>query len=142
MSEDEWLTETPPFDAQTALRIKHAGANEGNGPVNGEPKDVYDFFVNIDNAHLKAFLKFESPPDGADLVRAQFKYGLVLLGLALIQQAGDRNGRPEFRDSSGMVADVAAIEDNVDAFSRAAAAVLLPVIRSLGDLDIADESDL
>ena len=141
VGENEWLTETPAFDAQTALRIKHAGGTEGALPGNGGTEEVYDFFVNIDNAHLKTFLKFESPPDGADLVRAQFKYGLVLLGLALIHQAGESNRKPDGRDNSSNGTDIARIEDDVEAFSRAAAAVLLPVIRSLGDLDIADEND-
>ena len=131
VTEKEW--EKHSFDAHTALQIVHAG--EEDSP------DVYDFYINVDNIHLKNFLKLETGVDGngAKLVRAQFKYGLVLLGLALIKQDTTKkeNGTDNFtRVKSSEDVDV---EKNVKIFSRAAAAVLLPVIRSLGELDIEDE---
>lgn len=138
VSEEEWDRQRPPFDAYTALRIIHAGEEGGDENGNRQSRDVYDFYVNVDNIHLQTFLKAETgvDGDGAGLVRAQFKYGLVLLGLALIQQDAQANESGSGKDNSG---DESNVEDDVETLSRAAASVLLPVIRSLGDLDPLEE---
>ena len=131
VTEKEWKEYN--FDAYTALEIKHAG--EEDSP------DVYDFYINVDNIHLKNFLKLETgvDGDGAKLVKAQFKYGLVLLGLAIIKQDAmqKENGSGNVILNQSLEAND--VEKSVKIFSRAAAAVLLPVIRSLGELDIEDE---
>ena len=131
VTEENW--ENRDFDAHTGLEIKHAGEDES--------PDVYDFYINVDNIHLKNFLKSETSVDGdgAKLVKAQFTYGLVLLGLAIIKQDAmqkENGGGNVILDKSPEANDV---EESVKMFSRAAAAVLLPVIRSLGELDIEDE---
>ena len=85
VSQNEW--QQYDFDEQTALRIKHSGEIGGQEGGTGNGTDVYDFFINVDNIHVKRFQKAETTldADGAKLVMAQFKYGLVLLGLAIIQ---------------------------------------------------------
>jgi len=134
---DEWKVRN--FDRYTALRIKSTPA-----PAVSHERDmvnVYDFFVNLDNVHLKSFLKAQDRLDrmGVKLVRSQFKYGLVLLGLALLRQDSDTQGESA-RDGQENRGELADLEQQVETFTEAAAAVLLPVIRSLGELDLADES--
>ena len=137
VSEKEWQAHSPPFDNRTALRIKHAG-DTANAEAQ-ESSVIYDFFVNVDNIHLKGFLKDTTALRGigAKLVRAQYKYGLVLLGLALIRQDShdkqlSKGGNQEHEGQDHNV------EDQVEEFTRAAAAVLLPVIRSLSELELDD----
>ena len=123
--EEGWLDQNPEFTGETALRIRHAGASDDE-----DAADIFDFYLNVDNIHLKRFLKYETKDGGdeAKLAKAQFRCGLVLLGLALIRRA---NGLPE--DGAE---DQDNLERNVESFTSAAAAVLIPVIRSLGDLQI------
>ena len=129
--EEDW--ENHGFDAHTGLEVKHAGEDES--------PDVYDFFINVDNIHLKNFLKSETgvDGDGAKLVRAQFTYGLVLLGLAIIKQEAMQKENGAGNVILNKSPEANGVEESVKIFSRAAAAVLLPVIRSLGELDIEDE---
>ena len=137
--EGEWQIYSPPFHDRTALRIRHAG--EAGNLEAKEASDIYDFFVNVDNIHLKGFLKETTRLSsvGAKLVRAQFKYGLVLLGLALIRQDSQDKQLSNGNDQDRGDAD-RNVEDQVAEFTSAAAAVLLPVIRSLSELELDDES--
>lgn len=132
--EQDWEEYNPPFDKFTALRIKNAGAADENGQ-NGDEQTVYDFFVNMDNVYLKSEIK----PSGDDLevTRARFMYGLVLVGLALLQQEElDRkrkqNAASEEEADEGPEAN---IEERVQQVTTAIAPVLLPMIESLGELD-------
>jgi len=136
--EVNWNDYAPAFDKYTALRIKHA-ATEGEGD---DATDVYDFFVNIDNV----FLKTEMKTGGGDdrVTEGRFIYGLVLIGLALLQQraidarqqakrreAGEEVVEPIEASSSGN-----GVEDSVEGITRSVAPVLLPMIDSLGQLDV------
>ena len=126
------------FDRHTALRIKSAPVSQGSRQ--GDVVAVYDFFVNLDNLHLKTFLKDQDKLDevGVRLVRSQFKYGLVLLGLALLRQDSDNQSAPG-HDSQLNGEELLDVESQVETFTEAAAAVLLPVIRSLAELELGDE---
>lgn len=129
--EAEWERYSPAFDKYTALRIRHAGSTAENGE-NAEEKSVYDFFVNMDNVYLKSEMKRTGCDP--DVFRARFIYGLVLVGLALLQEeqmAKDKNKDDEAEDAM----ETANIEDRVEQFTRAVAPVLLPMIESLGALD-------
>jgi hypothetical protein len=74
--------------------------------------------VNVDNAHLRRTLE-RVPEDGRELERKRFTYGLVLSGVALYQEFGDREDKDELIRST----------------TRALARVLLPTIRVLGALE-------
>jgi len=102
----------------------------------------YDFFVNLDNVHLKSFLKDQDKLDEieAKVVGSQFKYGLVLLGLALLRQDSDSQSAPE-RDNRENGEEIVDVESRVESFTKAAAAVLLPVVRSLSRLELGDEDE-
>jgi hypothetical protein len=134
--EKDWGKHNPNFDKYTALRIKSAGVDE-NGQ-NGDAKPVFDFFVNMDNIYLNTEIKpaYRDPK----VVRARFTYGMVLLGLALVQQdeaekAEDAARNVEAEDEGHDDEAEMNIEQRVAAFTKAVAPVLLPMIESLGDLD-------
>jgi hypothetical protein len=106
------------FSETSALRVVHAGTDED------ESAPVYDFFVNVDNK----FLLHSYKQRGADaaLLEKQFIYGLVLVGLALIQ---DHHRRPPEAQ-----ADSPGIEEIVARTSRALGSILVPMLQSLGNL--------
>lgn len=84
-----WSHQDPPFDKHTALRIR-ASVQEGSGE---QAEDVYDFFVNMDNLYLKTELKIAGPAE-IELTNARFKYGMVLVGLALLHQHTQDQKKP------------------------------------------------
>jgi len=128
------------FDRDTALHIKSAPIPSGSRQ--GDVVNDYDFFVNLDNVHLKSFLKDQDKLDEieAKVVGSQFKYGLVLLGLALLRQDSDSQSAPE-RDNRENGEEMVDVESRVESFTKAAAAVLLPVVRSLSRLELGDEDE-
>lgn len=134
--EADWTNQNPQFDQYTALRIKNAGqpdSSEGNGDI----PDVYDFFINMDNLYLKSELKSGGQED-PDVIRARFKYGQVLVGLSLLQQDVQNRKRSgaykeEETDENGHRENV---ENLVERVSKALAPILVPMIDSLGDLDL------
>jgi hypothetical protein len=130
--EKDWGAQTPPFDKYTALQITNAGDDSAQ---NGEAKPVYDFYVNMDNLYLKTEIK----PAHRDpqVTRARFTYGLVLLGLALVQEneAAKAKAKKADAEEEGEEEGEANIQRRVAEFTRAIAPVLLPMIESLGDLD-------
>jgi len=134
--EAQWEEYTPPFNKETALRIRHAGTQaEANGQ--SQAVDVYDFYVNMDNVHLRRFAKYEAPATQDDRVTdAQFETALVLIGLAMI------HGELTFKDAAmnGETDDESGdngrnIEDEVERVTRSLAPFILPMIASLGSLD-------
>lgn len=129
-----WENMSPPFDKYSAMRVIHAGSSNGDA---GE-QDIYDFFVNADNIYLKSEMKPKN--EDSEVVSARFVYGMVLLGLALLQ---DKQGESKFEaetngheNGNGSIP----IEDRVETFSRAVSPVLLPMIDYLGALDLEDEA--
>jgi hypothetical protein len=124
---EDWGKHTPTFDEGTALRVKHAGS----AMAEGRRRDVYDFYVNVDNASLLADVR--SGRVERSVVESRFIYGMVLLGMGLLQQEGrEAVGEGQAGEEKG----VPAIEDAIERFTRAVSPVLLPMIESLGSLDI------
>jgi hypothetical protein len=132
-----WGDYTPHFDKHTALRIKNAGIPDENS---GDAKPVFDFYLNMDNLYLNTEMKVSKTDP--KLIQARFTYGMVLLGLALIQQdefdkakkakttaedETDKEGEEQEGEKN--------IEQRVAEFTQAVAPVLLPMIESLGDLE-------
>jgi len=134
--QNEWGSESPPFDQFTALRAVHAGSAE-TGDQGAEEAAIYDFYVNVDNAYLRTEQKRSSTE--ANILEARFVYGLVLIGLGVMQVDAETNNV----DTSDGTADEdsvepPSIEDRIGTLSRGVAPVLLPIIESLGDLEIDD----
>ena len=138
VTQAEWHQHTPPFDQFTALRIRHAGTVGEKAEQEDVQTDVFDFYVNVDNIYFKNEVKFSG--DDVELKKARFLNGLVLIGLAILhddeqqkrmknEEEGDsREEESESQDGN--------VEDRIERFTRALAPVLLPVIESLGTLDL------
>lgn len=134
-----WADQDPPFDKFTALRIR-ASAQDAEAD---QQEDVYDFFINMDNLYLKSELKVAGAEE-IELTRARFKYGLVLVGLALLHQHKiDKKTTPADQDEEEDegVAEKR-LPEQVEYFAKALAPVLLPTITSLAELSVEEHSPL
>jgi hypothetical protein len=120
--EEEWSQYG--FNEFSALAAKHAGQTESGA-------DVYDFFINVDNRFLRIAQK-ESRED-PKLLEARFTYGMVLLGLSMLQPPVhtevDHEGKDPIDD----------VEDTIAKSSTAIAPVLLPMIEAMGALALPDD---
>lgn len=101
-------------------------------------QDVHEFFVNMDNIYLQTELK--SAAREPELTRARWRYGLVLLGLAMLHQyaqtskAASKNGASR---ATEMIEDKnGSVDAKIEDLGKAVAPFLLPVIHSLGTLDV------
>jgi hypothetical protein len=133
VTEEEWPTHE--FDKLTALKIKDAGAGEQDGA--DEPNVTrYDFFINVDNLYLKTEMK--SQKADASLLKARFMYGMVLVGLGMLQQ--DMTDQSNKNDDANSDEDEGCgnVEERVQRVTRALAPIILPMIDSLGALDVAE----
>lgn len=126
VKEEEWNNYDPSFNPHTALRVK--------SDINEDEKTIYDFFINIDNIYLKAELK--SSALDLDLMRARFKYGMVLLGLALLHDNEESKKRLIENGDIEEESKAINIEDKIEEFTKAVAPVLIPMISTLGELDL------
>lgn len=136
MGEKGWEDISPHFDSKSALRVIYAGpASDDSSTEDG--KDIYDFFVNVDNLYLKAEMK----PATADpeLTEARFVYGMVLLGLGLLHQDAQLQGEEPDQEYDQLWLRPG-VEQMVEEFTKAAAPVLLPMIDYLGDLELENGS--
>jgi hypothetical protein len=129
VTEDKWH-EHEGFNEMTALVVKSAGG----GDEGSDAPQVYDFYINVDNKYLRLTEK-ESKED-PKLLKAKFLYGLVLIGLALLQE---ERVAPKPRSNEDGEKAALDVERLVERTSRAVAPVLLPMLESIGALNIDDE---
>lgn len=129
--EAEWENRKHKFDKYSALEIIQEGSIDAEESGNGGAS-VYSFWVNMDNIYIKTEMK-NSKID-SEILKARYIYGLVLMGMALIQ--ADANGektdnqiKDDGDDDIGLT-----LEERVFRISSAIAPVLLPLIESLGGL--------
>jgi len=115
---DQW--EKFGFNGESALDVKDSGENG------------YDFYVNIDNIHLLTEQKASTNTD-SKLLEARYKYGMVLIGIALLKDR--QSSSNQNKDSSDDEVD---IYQKINYVTRVISPILLPLIGSLGDLDIKD----
>lgn len=138
--ESEWASYEPVFDKYTALRIGISDELTQSSGVESELRnDVYDFKINMDNLFLKSELK-NSKAD-IELTHKRWQYALVLLGLALLHD--DKQKEEKSAANGGGLngeeqedANRDPIEERVEKISSALAPVLLPMIESLGALEV------
>lgn len=109
VDEADW--EDHGFDKFSAVKIEQVPTDDD--------RETYDFYINADNFYLKNELK--SAVGSEDVLKEQFKVGLVLSGLALIHDSK--------RDDSED------LEDRVFVATKALAMMILPIINLLGDLN-------
>ena len=123
--EAEW--EEKEFTELTALRIINAGNEES------DQTDIYDFYVNVDNKFLRIVEK--ESKDEPKALKAKFVYGMVLVGLAILQ---DSRSIVTTSDSAHED-DGSHIEKVVETTTRALAPILLPMLESIGALDMSED---
>lgn len=111
VTKDEW--DEYDFNEHSVLRVLRADSGAG--------KPRFDFFLNQDNVHLLNELKHAK--DKEDLVREQYRVGMLLLGMSVIHGLGKN-------------ADGDTVRQRADQVTAAAALVLIPMIRHLGKLDL------
>jgi hypothetical protein len=110
----------------------HFGNELGALSVRDAGEGRYDFYVNMDNVSLRTEIKTSSSIDFR-LLEAQYKYGLALIGMSLLdhllkqvekedEKHGDENGGSIF--------------EKIYLFTEATSSVLLPMIASLHDLEV------
>lgn len=111
VTKDEW--DDFGFNERSVLRVLRADS--------GGEKARYDFFLNQDNVHLLNELKHTKGKE--DLVREQYRVGMLLLGMSVIHGLGKNP-------------DGDTVREQADQVTTAAALVLIPMIRHLGKLDL------
>ena len=116
--EDRW--EEFGFDKFGALRVFFTG------------DDGYDFHLNMDNVFLRTELKAKAHTDEAKLVEAQFKYAMVLMGLAVLKDREILDGKEGETESS------MSVEAVIFQLTRSISPVVIPMINALGGLQIED----
>jgi hypothetical protein len=133
--ESDWPGQDPAFDKYTALRLGITDTSDNGTGSNGERHDIYDFKINMDNLWLKSELKGNNAD--AKMMQKRWEYGLVLVGLALLHD--DIQKRKSKLEDTGDDDENDAglsIEKRVEEFTTAIGPVLLPMINSLGSLDL------
>jgi hypothetical protein len=112
--EDEW--DRFNFTADSALTVKDSG------------EEGYDFFINMDNIHLRSEQKSESLKDSR-LLGARYKYGMTLIGLAMLKD--DKSNEKDDENNS--------IFEKITCVTKAISPILLPMIAGLGELENEEE---
>lgn len=102
--------------------------DKGSLIVKSVGDEGYDFFINMDNVYLRTEQKALHNTDHK-LLEARFKYGMVLVGLMTLN-AFENNKMIEEQEEDG------SIFDRIYFFTKAISPVLLPMISSLGDLEL------
>ncbi len=106
------------FTESSALKVVHAGDSEDSSAP------IYDFYVNLDNKYL--LHSYKQRGADAPLLEKQFIYGLVLVGLALLQ---DHHRRAKLKQADG--------ENVADLVARTTSSlgpILLPMLQTIGSL--------
>lgn len=126
------------FDRYSACRIVQDEDEED------ETKDVYRFYINVDNLYLRTDMKYSN--EDARLLEAKFVYGNVLIGLGLIRDYREHEKQIKLADTDrgegniiGMLDKEFTIEEYVQQTTKALGPFILPIINTLGALS---EDDL
>jgi hypothetical protein len=119
-------------DNRTGQSWEQQGFNEESAlNVKGSEEDGYDFFVNIDNIHLLSEIKPLKNTE-VQVVQAKYKFGLVLVGLALLNENNSKQDKTEELDESDT------IFTTIQRVSKAVSPVIIPMIDTLGALETQD----
>lgn len=118
---DNW--ELHSFDRDSALKAVD----------NGE--EGYDFFVNMDNICLQMELKTFDLLE-PKLLEARYKYGMVLVGIALLKDY-ESSHQEKDNDNNGE-----SVFDKIQYVTRVISPILLPMISSLGELELREEKTI
>jgi len=106
--------------------------------IEGKTQLEHTFYINVDNASLKTEMKYAK--QDVRLLEAKFKYGNVLLGLAILHDADKAGGLRANDDQSSdeherLNSEKESVQDTIRRISAAVAPVLLPIIEQLSGLN-------
>ena len=135
------LPEVIPVRRDDEHWVKHGFAPETachviSEPVedNGQERLVHTFYINLDNTSLRTEMKYSK--QDSRLLEAKFKYGNVLLGIAMLHgengnddDSGGENGDDQQREP---------VQDRIRRVTTSVAPVLLPMIDQLSGLQDGD----
>jgi hypothetical protein len=113
---DKWAEHE--FTAKSSLEVK------------GSREDGFDFYVNMDNIHLQTEIKSRKQGQ-PQLLEAKYKYGMVLLGLGLLET----QDLPIAEEEDSSLDRLGLIRWCADGFSP----LLVPMVEELGGLEIGEE---
>jgi hypothetical protein len=121
------------FDKYSALKIVQEEAPASETSSDGG-NAYHSFYVNMDNIYLKTELK--ATRQDPEILKARFMYGLILIGMALIQEYMKSEKVKTENESADQTAsnEALTLDDYVFRTSIAIAPMLLPLIESLGAL--------
>ena len=118
------------FDSDTACHVESDPTT-----VDGKEVDKHTFYINASNTALLTEMKYRNVD--SRILEAQFKYGNVLLGLAMLHEAEvSAKGKQKFDENEVPIAD------QIGKATRAVAPVLLPMIDQLSGIDDAEISGM
>jgi len=100
--------------------------------IDGKEQVEHVFYINMDNNSLKTEMKYSK--QDSRLLEAKFKYGNVLLGLAMLHEADDVEVNNNVSNDDGYQ-QVDTVQDKIRQVSKAVAPVLLPMIDQLAGLN-------
>ena len=104
------------FDKYSALKVEYHPATDEKGAGS------YEYYVNMDNIHLKTELK--GTKGDIEIIKSRWQFGMVLIGIALL------NGSKQESEND----DTPTPQENVRELTKAIAPILLPMIEHLGAL--------
>src|SRR3989344_1090040 len=117
---DKWKGNGYSFDEKSALAVIDAGEEAG-----------YNFFINMDNVYLQMEIK-DNTKINPRILEARFQYGMVLLGISVL----DFDEKRKKIDKQPSQDDDISIYEKISMFSSAISPTLLPMIASLGVLEV------
>lgn len=111
VKESEWEKYNFTFTKESALNVIDSG------------EQGYDFYINIDNIHLRTEQKANSSIDHK-LLSARYEYGMVLIGLAILKDSEDNEQNDDSNDKFSKILEL----------TKAISPILLPMISGLSEL--------
>jgi len=126
VKENQW--DTHDFTEDVVLRVVRSPGEDD--------RDQLDFYVNVDNRHLKTTQKNATKDTNLVLLERQFMYANVLIGMALLNAAESGTNPVDGEDRDG---DESGIEDRIRRLTAALAPVILPMVDVLSSLRIEDK---
>ncbi len=108
------------FDRESALKAEYHPPNDEGGTGS------YEYYLNMDNVHLKTELK--ATRENPEIVKSRWQFGMVLIGWALLKET-EQESESDDAPTPG---------EYVFRITRTIAPVLLPLIEHLGGLSADD----
>ena len=125
VEKEDWEDYSYAFDKDEAMFVSYLGEDNG-----------YRFFVNGDNRFLNSYLKHEAEPGEAEVIKAKFKYSLMLIGLSMLSDLAERQGvKTGLAQNVQTPDDEPDIEEKINQVAKAAARVIIPTVERLDELE-------